>query len=126
LPIEKEIWKTIKEFPRYQVSNQGRIKSLIGNEKILKPTADNKGYLRVKLSHKPVGKGMYSAKTVRIHRLVAKYFCDNYAADKEIHHKNLRRQDNRAINLVCLTKAEHAELHRQLRQEQQERQKNAA
>lgn len=65
------------------------MKSLIGEEKILKPTPDGKGYLRVKLSKKPDVKGRYITKDYRIHRLVAKLFCENYAEEKEVHHKNL-------------------------------------
>ena len=93
---------------------------MIGTEKQLKPTPDGKGYLRVKLSQKPEEKGKYRTKDYRLHRLVAKYFCENFTEEKEVHHKNLRRWDNRASNLVCLTKAEHAELHRKLREKQQE------
>ena len=54
-------------------------------------SADHDGYLRVKLSDLPIAKGKYQRKDYRIHRLVAKYFCEDYAEDKEVHHKNLRR-----------------------------------
>ena len=47
-----EEWKTIEEFSRYQVSNKGRVKSLIGQEKILKPFETGKGYFAVRLSKK--------------------------------------------------------------------------
>lgn len=81
-------------------------------------SADHDGYLRVKLSDLPIAKGKYRRKDYRIHRLVAKYFCEDYAEDKEVHHKNLRRWDNRAENLICLTKAEHRELHRKLKEQE--------
>lgn len=57
MPIENEVWKRIDELPRYEISNAGRVRSLIGIEKILKPTPDNRGYLRVKLCQKPTVKG---------------------------------------------------------------------
>lgn len=50
-----------------------------------------------------------------MHRLVAEYFCEGYSSKKDIHHKNLKRNDNRACNLICLTKKDHLDLHRQLR-----------
>ena len=81
-------------------------------------SADHDGYLRVKLSDLPIAKGKQRRKDYRIHRLVAKYFCEDYAEDKEVHHKNLRRWDNRAENLICLTKAEHRELHRKLKEQE--------
>lgn len=31
----QEIWKVIIDFPRYEISNYGRVKSNIGQEKIL-------------------------------------------------------------------------------------------
>lgn len=37
--MKKEEWKEIPGFDRYQVSSHGRVKSKIGNEKILKPQA---------------------------------------------------------------------------------------
>lgn len=117
MPEVKEIWvlvDIIDDVPRYQISNKGNIKSLIGKEKILKPTKDNKGYLHIKLSIKPKEKGVYRRKDFRIHRLVAMYFCDNYAEEKEIHHINLNRQDNQYTNLICLTKKEHLEIHKNL------------
>ena len=112
--MNKEIWKNIKEFPRYQVSNMGRIKSLIGNEKILKGFYKNK-YLAVRLSRK---EGQYSIRIDKsIHRLVGEYFCDNYDMLKEVHHINLDRTDNRAENLINLTKKENIEIHKKLRKE---------
>ena len=57
MPIDNEIWKRIDELPRYEISNLGRVRGLIGIEKILKPTPDNRGYLRVKLCVKPPRKG---------------------------------------------------------------------
>lgn len=116
LEDQKEVWKTINDYPRYQVSNMGRIKSLIGQEKILNPTPNKKGYLIADLNQKPTKKGEYKRKRFRVHRLVAEYFCEGYGDKKDIHHENLRRNDNRATNLICLTKKEHIEIHKKLKE----------
>ena len=38
-------------------------------------------------------------KNLRVHRLVAEYFIENFSAEKEVHHINSNRADNRAENL---------------------------
>lgn len=117
LEQEKEQWITIKDWERYQISNNGNIRSLIGQQKMLKASKNKQGYSRIKLSGQPIGKGQYRTKDFFIHRLVAEYFCDGFTKKKEVHHKNLNKEDNRASNLICLTRAEHAELHRQIREQ---------
>lgn len=108
-----EKWKQIEDFPRYYVSNYGNIKSTIGKEKQLKQYINKKGYCYIKLSKKNTIKGQYIVKECRVHRLVAQYFCDNYDSSKDIHHINHIPTDNRASNLLCLTKAEHYILHKE-------------
>lgn len=75
-----EQWKTIKDFPNYQVSNFGNIKNKKG--KIIKPTINKKGYLIVKLWNKGQNKWF------RIHRLVAKAFIPIPDDFLQINHKN--------------------------------------
>ena len=112
--LELEEWRTIEEFPRYQVSNYGRVKSCIGIDKILTPNKVQ-GYLIVKLSNTPIGKGKYIQKCFKVHRLVAKYFCEGYAEDKQVHHIDRQRDNNFYKNLLCVTKAQHAAIHKQLK-----------
>lgn len=107
-----EEWKVIKDFPRYQISSHGRVKSLIGHEKLLCPFVSTKGYLSVKLSRRTGVKGKYFSKSFKVHRLVAEYFCDNFSEKMEVHHKNRNRRDNRSSNLICLTRKEHIEIHK--------------
>ena len=115
-----EEWKTIKEFPRYEVSNLGNVRSNIGVQKQLQPYTTAKGYLVVRLFNKPAEKGKYNSKDIKVHRLVAAYFCENYAENKEIHHINHDKTDNKATNLLCLTKKEHIELHNKEKMQQKE------
>lgn len=104
IKIENEIWKDIHEFEgKYQISNLGNIKSLarINNqgrwmcEKILKPSYDKDGYLRIGLS-----KGSRNEyKYFRINRLVALHFVDNLNNLPMVNHINGIRDDNKAENL---------------------------
>lgn len=110
-----EQWKQIQDFPRYYISNNGRVKSVVRKkEKILKPTNTKAGYLIVKLYNKNKEP---KAKTIRVHRLVAKYFVKGFSEDIEVHHKNGNRKDNRASNLECLTRLQHQERHKEEKRE---------
>lgn len=89
----------------YLVSNMGRFKSLggrLGNwkEKILKPKVMRDGYLYVRMNRSN-GQEFFNA-----HRLVAKVFIPNPENKKEVNHKNLKKDDNRVVNLEWLTPQE--------------------
>jgi hypothetical protein len=67
-----EIWKTIKGFENYQVSNLVNVKSLkFGKEKILKQVIMNNGYLSVGLCINGI------SKTKTVHQLVAIAFLNH-------------------------------------------------
>ena len=66
----EEIWKIIKEFPNYEVSNLGRIKN-IRKDKLMTISVRKNGYCVVKLSDNG------TAKECKVHRLVAKAFVPN-------------------------------------------------
>lgn len=95
-----EIFKDIEGYEGlYQISNYGSVKAL-GNgnsnnskEKILKPTKDKKGYLRVDLSKQ--GK----RKQYQVHRLVAQAFIDNPNNYEEVNHKDENKTNNKVENL---------------------------
>ena len=89
--MAKEIWQPIIGYENeYEVSNLGRIKSLLFNkEKILKTRRNCKGYELVNLR----------GTTYRVHTLVAKAFVENPFGFTEVNHKNEIKYDNRAINL---------------------------
>ncbi len=120
LYIDEE-WRTIEEFPRYQVSNYGRVKSKVGQEKILKPFDTHRGYLSVRLSKEPTAKGEYKQSDIKVHRLVAQYFCGGYAKDKQVHHIDRNRQNNYYKNLLWISKEEHSKIHRELNKLDKER-----
>lgn len=54
-------------------------------------------------------------KTILVHRIVAYAFCPNGRRLEIVHHLNGNKVDNRACNLLYVTAAEHAELHRLMR-----------
>lgn len=105
-----EIWKVIDGYSLYEVSNMGRIKvrerKIITSgekrtcaktikEKILKPHPNkNNGYLQIMLTPDDGGK----RKLLYVHRLVALAFLEESEC-KTVTHLNMKRTDNRAINL---------------------------
>lgn len=96
----KEKWKVIRGYERYQVSNMGRVKSLINPEiRILKPSIQY-GYYRVCLWGVS-GRGQYL-----VHRLVLDAFVGPRPDGKETSHINENRLDNRVINLCYETPKE--------------------
>lgn len=99
-----EIWKPVKGFENYEVSNLGQVKSLNYNRtkgtKILKPGMDTNGYLQVHLSKN----GKHYAKS--IHRLVAEAFIPNIDNKPEVNHIDGNKQNNKVENLEWVTRRE--------------------
>lgn len=99
----KEVWKPIKDFPSYEVSNLGRIRNK--NTHRIKATAkDNDGYLKTTLIIAANGHKVYKRKTV--HRLVAEAFLGGKHPDLQVNHKNGHKGDNRINNLEWVTSSE--------------------
>ena len=92
---EEEIWCPVKNYESlYEVSDQGRVKSLkFGKERILKPLRNLKGYLLVNLYKNG------ERKTYRVHRLVAKTFTPNPHNLPEVNHKDENKENNSVQNL---------------------------
>lgn len=100
-----EIWKDIEGYEGlYEVSNQGRVRSLnynkTGKVKELKPKNNGNGYLIAQLYK--CGKIKYFL----IHRLVAKAFLEDWSMwFPEVNHKDEDKTNNSVDNLEwCSTK----------------------
>jgi len=106
----QEEWKTIEDFPDYEVSSQGRVKSFkrYKEGKILKPGKDRKGYLVVNLYK---NRKRYHK---RIHRLVLEAFKPIENSNKfECNHKDGNKENNYIENLEWMTCSEnHKHAHR--------------
>ena len=105
-----EEWKEIENSSgNYFISNLGRIKSYKGyNAKLLSLNTTDRGYKRLNVDF-GTGNANYF-----VHRLVAEYFLTLPTKPFcEIHHKDFNSLNNKADNLVWLTKEEHKEIHRQ-------------
>lgn len=94
-----EIWKTIIDYPQYEISNFGNIKSNYKN-KLLKGQKDKDGYFQVNLYKDKIGK------THKVHRLVAKYFIDNAENKLQVNHIDGNKQNNYYLNLEWCTTQE--------------------
>lgn len=95
--MTEEVWKEIKEYPNYMISNMGNVKSLnyrrSGKEGIMSPRISGNGHLTITLVN---GNG---CKRYLVHRLVATYFLLNPKKLPEVNHKNEDKTDNRVENL---------------------------
>lgn len=92
-----EEWRDIPGYEGlYQVSNQGRVKSLM-HKKVLSPFENNRGYLSVSLLRG--GKRL-------VHRLVAEVFIPNHKSKPNVNHKDGNPKNNTASNLEWCTQSE--------------------
>lgn len=104
--MKREVWKTIKEFPDYEVSNIGRVRSkarvvhrsdgrpLPLKAQLMKLRSHSKGYLRVWFRK---GEKAYAR---LVHRLVAYYFIGPPPKGKPfVLHKDDNKDNNELPNL---------------------------
>lgn len=97
---DKEIWKDVKGFPGYQVSNLGRVKN-VKKDVLLTPHPSKYGYYHIGLYQNGVRKNLY------IHRLVAEAFLDEPLDNSlEIDHIDGCKENNKVTNLEWVTRSE--------------------
>lgn len=96
-----EIWKVINDFPRYEISNFGRVISNVGkHSKLLNFNDNGKGYYFVDLWNKN------GHKLLLVHRLVAEHFIDKVKNKDFVDHINGNTKNNHYTNLRWVTKKE--------------------
>ena len=96
-----EVWKKIKGFENYEVSNCGNIRrKYLKGYKYRKPVIQ-KGYCSITFVLNKTG-----FKKIQIHRLVAEAFIENNENKKCINHINGIKNDNRVDNLEWCTHSE--------------------
>lgn len=106
----QEIWKVIPEFPQYEASNHGQVRSKARRapccpmgvqttrfvrDRVLKQHT-SQGYARVKVNLRGIG----------VHRLVALAFIGPVPDGKVLDHLNGKKLDNRPENLEYVTAVE--------------------
>lgn len=110
-----EIWKKIEEIPDMEVSNYGRFRSIdrtilkLRNGKLVKvkykgkirkTSTDNNGYQKICVHRNGVMKAYVA------HRLVAKYFLEDFNPELEVDHIDDNRSNNKVTNLRMVTRLE--------------------
>lgn len=94
----EEIWKQIVDYPNYYISNFGNIKNK--KNKLLKNSDNGSGYIKTIIYNNNIPKTFY------IHRLVAKYFLENYDENLEIDHIDRNSLNNSISNLRMATRSQ--------------------
>ena len=114
-----EIWKAMADWPSYEVSNEGRIKSRRRTmtrsngrrhttpERILSLNADTSGYYQF---HPYVGGKRHS---VLVSREVYKAFVEDIPSYEDVDHMDSNKLNNCVGNLQCLSRTDHQNISRQ-------------
>ncbi len=97
-PIEGEEWKWIEGYEGiYKVSNCGRVANLKG---LREQFTNGNGYHQINLCKEG------NVKSCKVHKLVAKAFCEGYKEGLVVNHKDLDKTNNHYSNLEWITQKE--------------------
>lgn len=91
-----EQWREIPGHPKYEVSNEGRIRR-IGAGRLMAGSSDKKGYRKVRVNGRQSG---------LVHRLVMFAFVGPCPSAHEVNHKDGDPSNNFLTNLEYVTKSE--------------------
>lgn len=98
-----ELWKAIPETNgRVFISTEGRVRSLLRDDRILKAQPDKKGYLRVRVTIN--GEKL----SFKVHREVAKAFLPVVKGKYQVNHKDGDKTNNALSNLEWVDNMENA------------------
>lgn len=93
----KEEWKMILEYPNYMISNTGKIKNITTGYITKGRNSGARRYYDFCFPDK---------KEIKVHRLVAKYFCEGYFEGAVVNHKDKNTYNNIYSNLEWTTIAD--------------------
>ena len=94
------MWKTIKNYPNYQISRDGRIRHK-KTKRVRKACYSPLGYAVAMVRISP-----HKLKTLWIHRLVAITFVANPENKPQVNHKDGNKRNNHYTNLEWVTASE--------------------
>ena len=94
-----EEWRTVHGFPKYEVSNKGRIRNL-NSGRFIKPSIDKRGYEYVCLRKDGI------SHTRRLHRMVAETFMSDDCKELDVTHRDGNRSNNNLGNLYLKTRSQ--------------------
>lgn len=105
ITMKGEVWRQSNIAPAYYVSNYGRIYSTL-HHKLIQPETSH-GYARIFIKDLATNQFRHYF----VHILVATEFCKGKSEGAEVHHRNTNKLDNRASNLIWVTKIVHKYIH---------------
>lgn len=95
----EEYWKRLKNYPNYEISNNGNVRNSRGH--IMKQRITRRNYKEVGLRN-----GGAKQKFFLVHRLVAKYFLPSIDGKAYVNHKDGDTHNNHVSNLEWVTQSE--------------------